>query len=110
MKSLRMSAGLKIGVFFVVLAVVLACGAVTGALAVEPEGNGKESGGVVDQIGTSVKSLAEKIEKEVTGAVKKLEESDTPKKVGTELKRSANSLGEKVEQAGQKLKESFKSN
>jgi len=106
MKSLRKCAGLKIGVFFV----VFVCGAVTGALAVEPEGKGKESGGVVDQIGASVKSLAEKIEKEVTGAVKKLEDSDTPKKVGNELKRSANSLGEKAEQAGQKLKESFKSN
>ncbi|MEC4889241.1 MAG: hypothetical protein RI101_04200 [Nitrospira sp.] len=106
MKRIWRSAGLKIGVFFV----VFVCGAATGALAVEPEGKGKESAGVVDQIGTSVKSLAEKIEKEVTGAVKKLEDSETPKKVGTELKRSANSLGEKAGQAGQKLKESFKSN
>lgn len=65
--------------------------------------------GVADQIGTSVKNLATKIEKEVTGVVKKLEESETPKKVGNELKRSAESLGEKVEQAGKKVKESFKS-
>lgn len=69
----------------------------------------KGSGGVVDQIGTSVKNLATNIEKEVTGAVKKLEESETPKKVGDELKRSAESLGEKVERAGKKLKDSFAS-
>ena len=49
----------------------------------------KEASGVVDQVGTSVKNLATKIEKEVTGVVKKLEESETPKKVGNELKRSA---------------------
>lgn len=66
------------------------------------------SGGVIDQIGMSVKNLATKIEKEVTGAVKKLEDSETPKKVGNEVKRSANVLGEKVEEAGKKFKESFK--
>jgi hypothetical protein len=65
--------------------------------------------GMADQIGASVKNLATKIEKEVTGVVKKLEESETPKKVGAELKRSADSLGEKVEQAGKKVKESLKS-
>jgi hypothetical protein len=44
----------------------------------------------------------------VSGMVKKLEESETPKKVGNELKRSAESLGRKVEKAGKKLKESSK--
>lgn len=65
--------------------------------------------GVVDQVGASVKKLGDKIGKEVTGVVKQLEESETPKKVGRELKRSAESLGEKVEQAGKKLQESFTS-
>lgn len=69
----------------------------------------KESDGVVDKVGTSVKNLAAKIEKEVTGVVKKLEESETPKKVGNELKRSAESLGQKVEEAGKKVKEAFRS-
>jgi hypothetical protein len=41
--------------------------------------------------------------------VKKLEESETPKKVGNELKRSAESLGQQVEGAEKKMKESFKS-
>jgi hypothetical protein len=45
----------------------------------------------------------------VSSLVKKLEESETPKKVGNELKRSAESLGQKIEAAGKKLKESFKS-
>ena len=53
--------------------------------------------------------MATKIEQEVSGLVKKLQESETPKKVGNELKRSAEALGQKVEEAGKKLKESFKS-
>ncbi|TLY24633.1 MAG: hypothetical protein E6K66_05005 [Nitrospirae bacterium] len=69
----------------------------------------KEPAGVVDQVGTALKNTATKIEQQVSGVVKKLEESETPKKVGNELKRSAESLGQKVEEAGKKLKESFKS-
>jgi len=69
----------------------------------------KEPAGVVDQVGTALKHTATKIEKEVSSVVKKLEESETPKKVGNELKRSAESLGQKIEGAGEKLKESFKS-
>jgi hypothetical protein len=53
----------------------------------------KEPVGVVDQVGTALKNTATKIEQEVSSAVKKLEESETPKKVGNELKRSAESLG-----------------
>lgn len=56
-----------------------------------------------------MKHTATKIEQELSGMVKKLEESETPKKVGNELKRSAESLGQKVEGAGKKLKESFRS-
>lgn len=69
----------------------------------------QEPAGVVDQVGTALKNTATKIEKEVSNVVKKLEESETPKKVGNELKRSAESLGQKIEGAGEKLKESFKS-
>jgi hypothetical protein len=69
----------------------------------------KEPAGVVDQVGTALKNTATKVEQELSSVVKKLEESETPKKVGNELKRSAESLGQKVEQAGKKLKESFKS-
>ena len=69
----------------------------------------KEPAGVVDQVGTALKNTATKIEQEVSGVVKKLEESETAKKVGSELKRSAESLGQKVEGAGKKLKESVKS-
>src|SRR5438477_9412149 len=69
----------------------------------------KEPAGVVDQVGTALKNTATKIEQQVSGVVKKLEESETPKKVGNELKRSAESLGQKVGEAGKKLKESFKS-
>ena len=69
----------------------------------------KEPAGVVDQVGTALKNTATKIEQQVSGVVKKLEESETPKKVGKELKRTAESLGQKVEEAGKKLKESFKS-
>src|SRR5437879_353042 len=69
----------------------------------------KEPAGVVDQVGTALKNTATKIEQQVSGVVKKLEESETPKKVGNELKRSAESLGQKVEEAGKKLKASFKS-
>ena len=60
----------------------------------------KEPAGVVDQVGTALKNTATKIEQQVSGVVKKLEESETPKKVGNELKRSAESLGQKVEEAG----------
>jgi hypothetical protein len=56
-----------------------------------------------------LKNTATNIEKEVSSVVKKLEESETPKKVGNELKHSAESLGQKIEEAREKLKESFKS-
>jgi hypothetical protein len=56
-----------------------------------------------------LKNTATNIEKEVSSVVKKLEESETPKKVGNELKQSAESLGQKIEEAREKLKESFKS-
>lgn len=69
----------------------------------------KQDSGVVDQVGTAVKNTAKKIEQEVKGLVKKIEENETPKKVGKELERSAQSLGEQVGQAGKKLKGSFKS-
>lgn len=73
------------------------------------EGDAKDNPGVVDQVGTAVKNAATRLEKEVTGIVKKLEDSETPKKVGNEIKRSAESLGQKVEETGKKLKQSFKS-
>lgn len=77
--------------------------------AMAAEGEAKENPGVVDQVGTAVKNAATRLEKEVTGIVKKLEDSETPKKVGNEIKRSAESLGQKAEEAGKKLKQSFKS-
>src|SRR5437016_9198924 len=67
----------------------------------------KEPAGVVDQVGTAVKNTATKIEQQVSGVVKRLEESETLKKVGNELKRSAEALGEKVAEAGKKRKESY---
>ena len=91
-----------------VTALVSAGALLCGALALGAEEAAKDSG-VVDQVGASVKKLADKIGKEVTGVVKKLEESETPKEVGHELKRSAESLGQKAEQAGKKLQESFTS-
>ncbi|MDH5580134.1 MAG: hypothetical protein OEZ09_16920, partial [Betaproteobacteria bacterium] len=69
----------------------------------------KEGASVVEQMGMKVKEVAATIEREVTGVVKKLEESETPKKIGNELKRSANAVGEKIENAGKKLKQSFNS-
>ena len=73
------------------------------------DGKTKEPAGILDQVGTALKNAAMKIEQEVSSLVKKLKESETPKKVGNELKRSAESLGQKIEEAGKKLKESFKS-
>lgn len=90
------------------MGVVLVCVVASGSTVFAADEKAAPSGGVVDQIGRSVKNLATKIENEVAGAVKKLEGSETPKKVGNEVKRSANVLGEKVEEAGKKLKESFK--
>lgn len=87
------------------------CGSVIGSPGIAPAADDKatEAPGVVDQVEATVKHAATTIEREITGVMKKLEESETPKKVGNELKRSAEVLGEKVEQAGKKLKESFKS-
>jgi len=56
-----------------------------------------------------VRQFATKVEREVAGVVKKLEESETPKKIRSELERSVDSLGVKIEQAGKQLKDSFKS-
>lgn len=85
----------------VVFAGTLLCGAAD-------DQKGKDSG-VVDQVGASVKKLADTIGRGVTGVVKKLEESETPNKVGQELKRSGESIGEKAEQAGKKLQQSLTS-
>jgi hypothetical protein len=56
-----------------------------------------------------LKNTETKIAQEVSDVVKKLEESETPKKVGNELQRSAESSGQKVVRAGKKLKDPFKS-
>lgn len=87
------------------------CGSIAWLSGMSPaaETQTKEPPGVVDRIETTVKQAAETIERELTGVVKKLEDSETPKKIGNELKRSADALTEKAEQAGKKLKESFKS-
>ncbi len=80
-------------------------------MAAAADGNAKDkpAPGVMDQVGTAAKNAAAKLEQEVTGLAKKLQESETPKKVGNELKRSAESLGHKIEETGNKLKQSFKS-
>ena len=88
---------------------VLVCTAGVANLVLAGDDKIKEPAGVVDQVGTALKNTATKIEQGVSSVVKKVEESETPKKVGHELKRSAESLGQKVEEAGKKLKESFKS-
>ena len=46
----------------------------------------KEPAGVVDQVGTALRNTATKIEQELSSVVKKIEESETPTKVGNELK------------------------
>lgn len=63
--------------------------------------------GVVDQVETAIKNAGAGLEHEVIDGMKKLENSETPKKVGNELKRPAEALGKTVEHAGKKLKESF---
>ncbi len=95
------------GIAEVLFVIVCTLGAADGVLAGDDKT--KEPAGVVDQVDTALKNMATKIEQEMSGVVKKFEESETPKKVGNELKRSAESLGQKVEEAGKKLKESFKS-
>jgi len=94
------------GIAGILFVIVCSLGAADPVLA--GDNKTKESAGVVDQVGTALKNTATKIGQEVSSVVKKLEESETPKKVGNELKRSAELLGQKVEGAGKKLKESFK--
>ena len=91
------------------IVLVIVCSLGMAGLVLAGDDKTKEPVGVVDQVGTALKNTATKIEQELSGAVKKLEESETSKKVGNELKRSAEYLGQKVEGAGKKLKESFKS-
>lgn len=97
----------QIGIAGIIFVIVCSLGIVDLVLA--GDAKSKEPAGVVDQVGTALKNTATRIEQEVSSVVKKLEESETPKKVGNELKRSAESLGQKVEQAGKNLKDSFKS-
>lgn len=59
----------------------------------------KEPAGVVDQVGTALRNTATKIEQELSSVVKKIEESETPTKVGNKLKRSVESIGPKVDAA-----------
>jgi hypothetical protein len=88
---------------------VIVCTVGVADLVLAGDGKTKEPAGVVDQAGTALKNTATKIEQELSSVLKKLQESETPKKVCNELKRSAESLGPKVEQAGSMLKDSFKS-
>ena len=94
------------GIAGVVFVIVCILGVADGILA--GDDTAKKPAGVVDQVGTALKHTATKIKQEVSSVMKKLEESETPKKVGNELKRSAESLGQKVGEAGKKLKDSFK--
>jgi hypothetical protein len=90
---------------------LLMCGSFVamGEIALAADQKNREGSGAVDQIGMKVKEFATKIEREVAGVFKKLEESETPKRIAAELERSANSFGERIEQAGRQLKKSFKS-
>ena len=97
----------QIGITGILVVIVYTLGAA--ALVLAGDDKTKEPAGVVEQVGTVLRNTATKIEHELSSVVKKLKESETPKKVGNELKRSAESLGQKVEAAGKKLKESFKS-
>ena len=97
----------QIGIAGIIFVIVCSLGVVDLVLAGDAKSKGPA--GVVDQVGTALKNTATRIEQEVSSVLKKLEESETPKKVGNELKRSAESLGQKVEQAGKNLKDSFKS-
>jgi cell shape-determining protein MreC len=92
------------------ICLLLICGifVAMGQIAQAADEKTKEGLGTVDQIGMKVKQFATKVEREVGGVVKKLEESETPKKIRAELERSVNSLGDKIEQAGKQLKNSFK--
>ena len=80
----------RMGIAGIVFVIVCTLGVAEGVLA--GDNKTEEPAKVVDQVGTAVKHTATKIEQEVSGVVKKLEESETPKKVGNELKRSAESL------------------
>ena len=80
----------RMGIAGIVFVIVCTLGVAEGVLA--GDNKTEEPAKVVDQVGTAVKHMATKIEQEVSGVVKKLEESETPKKVGNELKRSAESL------------------
>ena len=75
------------GIVFVVV-----CSLGVAALVLAGDDKTKEPAGAVDQVGTGLKNTATKIEQELSSMLKKLEESETPKKVGNELKRSAESL------------------
>ena len=97
----------QMGIAGISFVIVCTLGAADGVLAGDDKT--KEPPGIVDQVDTALKNTATKIEQEMSGVVKKFEESETPKKVGNELKRSAEYLGQKVEEAGKKIKESFKS-
>jgi hypothetical protein len=97
----------QMGIAGILFVIVCTVGVADGVLARDDKT--KEPAGVVNQVGTALKNTATKIEQEVSSVLKKIEESEAPKKVGNELKRSAESLGQKVEEAGKKLKESFKS-
>ena len=80
----------RMGIAGIIFVIVCTLGVAEGVLA--GDNKTEEPAKVVDQVGTAVKHTATKIEQEVSGVVKKLEESETPKKVGNELKRSAESL------------------
>ena len=93
------------------ICLLLICGSFVarGEIGLAADENTKEGSRAVDQIGMKVKEFATRVEREVAGVFKKLEESETSKKIGAEFERSVNSLGEKIEQAGKQLKNSFKS-
>lgn len=80
---------------------VIACTLGVADLVLAGDDKTKEPAGVVDQVGTALKNTATKIEQEVSSVVKKLEESETPKKVGNDIETIGRVIRSKSRRGGE---------
>jgi ribosome-binding protein aMBF1 (putative translation factor) len=89
-----------------IFAMVMACVEPASA-AGAPIPSARENRGVAERIGEAAENVGKKIEKTVTGIVKKLEEPRVGERLGETIKNAARKTGVELERLGKKIEDKF---
>jgi formiminotetrahydrofolate cyclodeaminase len=72
-----------------------------------PKASTREDRSAVERIGEAAENVGKKIEKAVTGVVKKVEEQRVGERLRETIKNAATRIGEELERIGKKIEEKF---